>query len=61
MLQLLDRYRRLSDGKVFAILATGGASPGARDRVVAESEDGERLEGQGSSLLVVAQFERIED
>lgn len=61
MVQLLDRYRRISDGKEFAVLATGGLTPALRDRVALEAEDGERLESTGSALREEGRYEFIED
>lgn len=61
MVQLLDRYRRISDGKEFAVLATGGLDLGSRDRVALEAADGERLESTGSALRGQGQYEFLED
>ncbi|RYZ68514.1 MAG: hypothetical protein EOP08_00380 [Proteobacteria bacterium] len=65
-MQLLDRYRRLSDGKLFAVISLGApnvASPmlSTCDQVVLEAEDGEQVVSQTSAVRGHGQFERFED
>ena len=66
MVQLLDRYRRVSDGKEFAVTRLGdllGAPLGeGRGRsITLESEDGERVESQDSSARGHGRFEPSDD
>lgn len=63
MAQLLDRYRRLSDGKEFAITAVRVPTPaaGGKAGVTLDAEDGERVESFASTLRQPSRFERIDD
>ncbi len=66
MVQLLDRYRRLSDGKAFAIVGLGdlpatSSSLGVGRTITLEAEDGERVESQASTVRGHGRFEPIEE
>lgn len=66
MAQLLDRYRRLSDGKAFVIVSLGCPTMSApmlttSDRVSLEAEDGELIESQTSAVRGFGRFERMDD
>jgi len=64
--QLLDRYRRHIDGKVFAVISLGwppSTPPKATttDQIVLEAEDGEQVVRQRSDVRGHGQFELVED
>lgn len=66
MAQLLDCYRRLSDGKAFVVVSLGSPTLTApmlttSDHLTLEAEDGERVESQTSAVRGCGRFERIED